>query len=257
MNRISRRSFLATSAAVGATTLFSTKLRAIGANDDVRMAVIGLNGRGQEHMKVFPQIPGVRLVALCDADDKVLGNAVKNADKNGSKVTPYKDIRKLLENKDIDAIAIATPNHWHSLMTVWGCQAGKDVYVEKPVCVAIDEGLKMVAAARKYDRVVQAGTWQRSAQHFQKACEIVRSGQLGKVAFARTWIYSNEPQEGIGNPPDREPRSRSRLRPPGATRRAECCCRRSRRTAGCCWGHATRGRPAGCRKRSRESGRPQ
>src|SRR6266550_9307445 len=107
MNRISRRRFLATSAAVGATAVLSTKLRAIGANDDVRMAVVGPNGRGGEHMKVFPSIPGVRLVALCDADERVLGNAVKNADKNGSKVTPYKDIRKLLENKDIHAIPTA------------------------------------------------------------------------------------------------------------------------------------------------------
>jgi len=90
-------------------------------------------------------------------------------------------------------------------MTVEACKAGKDVYVEKPVCVAIDEGLKMVEAARKYNRVVQAGTWQRSGQHFQKACEIVRSGELGKVAFARTWIYSNEPQSGIGNPPEGTP----------------------------------------------------
>src|SRR5882762_8001442 len=162
MNRISRRNFLATSAAVGATTLFSSKLRAIGANDDVRMAVIGLNGRGQEHMKVFPQIPGVRLVALCHADDKVLGNAVKNADKGGSKVTPYKDIRKLLENKDVDAIAIATPNHWHALMAVWGCQAGKDVYVEKPCSHEVWEGRKIVEAAQNHNRIVQIGTQRRS-----------------------------------------------------------------------------------------------
>src|SRR5207253_3424260 len=119
MNRISRRSFLATSAAVGTTALLSSKLRAIGANDDVRVAVIGLNGRGGDHAKVFPGIPGVRLVALCDVDEKVLGNAIKNAESGGSKVTGYKDIRKLLENKDIDAIAIATPNHWHALMAVW------------------------------------------------------------------------------------------------------------------------------------------
>src|SRR5882762_6154685 len=175
MTRISRRSFLATSAAVGATAVFSTRLRAIGANDDVRVAVIGLNGRGQEHMKVFPQIPGVRLVALCHADDKVLGNAVKNADKNGSKVTPYKDIRKLLENKDIDAIAIATPNHWHSLMTVWGCQAGKDVYVEKPCSHEIWEGRKCVETARKHERIVQHGTQSRSSSSWANVAELVKS----------------------------------------------------------------------------------
>src|ERR1044071_2151444 len=108
MTRISRRRFLATSAAVGATTLFSTKLRALGANDDVRMAVIGLNGRGQAHVDAFPQVKGVRLVALCDCDDKVLGKAAEKAQakEKVGKVETYKDIRKLLENKDIDAIAI-------------------------------------------------------------------------------------------------------------------------------------------------------
>src|SRR5436853_6614685 len=181
MNRISRRSFLATSAAVGASTLLSTRLRAIGANDDVRMAVIGLNGRGAEHAKVFPSIPGVRLVALCDVDDKVLGRAVSNADKGGSKVTPYKDIRKLLENKDIDAIAIATPNHWHALMAVWGCQAGKDVYVEKPCSHNLWEGRQLVKAAARYNRIVQHGTQIRSSTAIREARAKGHDGYLGDV----------------------------------------------------------------------------
>src|SRR5436853_3281306 len=196
MNRISRRSFLATSAAVGASTLLSTRLRAIGANDDVRMAVIGLNGRGAEHAKVFPSIPGVRLVALCDVDDKVLGRAVSNADKGGSKVESYKDIRKLLENKDIDAIAIATPNHWHSLMTVWGCQAGKDVYVEKPCSHEIWEGRKDVEAAQKYNRIVQIGTQRRSDVGFREAIEWIRAGNLGKILYARGLCYKPRPSIG-------------------------------------------------------------
>ncbi|HEV8606615.1 MAG TPA: Gfo/Idh/MocA family oxidoreductase [Tepidisphaeraceae bacterium] len=196
MTRVTRRSFLATSAAIGATTLFSTKLRAIGANDDVRMAVVGLNGRGQEHMKVFPSIPGVRLVALCDADERVLNNAVKNADGKGSKVQGYKDIRKLLESKDVDAIAIATPNHWHSLMTVWGCQAGKDVYVEKPCSHEIWEGRKDVEAAEKYKRVVQIGTQRRSDTGFAEAVAWLQAGNLGKILYARGLCYKPRPSIG-------------------------------------------------------------
>ena len=196
MNRISRRRFLATSAAVAATTILSTKLRAIGANDDVRVAVIGLHGHGEEHMKVFPTIPGVRLVALCDVDDKVLGNAVKNADGKGSKVTPYKDIRKLLENKDIDAIAIATPNHWHALMAVWGCQAGKDVYVEKPCSHEVWEGRKIVEASEKYNRIVQIGTQRRSDLEYRAAIKWIHDGNIGKILYARGLCYKPRPSIG-------------------------------------------------------------
>src|SRR5256886_1486459 len=196
MTRISRRRFLANSAAVAATTILSTKLRAIGANDDVRMAVIGLHGRGEEHMKVFPTIPGVRLVALCDVDEKVLGNAVKNAEKGGSKVTPYKDIRKLLENKDFDAIAIATPNHWHALMAVWGCQAGKDVYVEKPCSHEVWEGRKIVEASEKYNRIVQIGTQRRSDLEYREAIKWIHDGNLGKILYARGLCYKPRPSIG-------------------------------------------------------------
>ncbi|MGH9657627.1 MAG: Gfo/Idh/MocA family protein, partial [Bryobacteraceae bacterium] len=102
-------------------------------------------------------------------------------------------------------VCIATPDHWHPYMTVEACKAGKDVYVEKPICVAVEEGRKMVQAARKYNRVVQVGTQQRSGVHFQKACEIVRSGQLGKITYCRTWNYGNSKEEGIGSPPDAAP----------------------------------------------------
>ena len=115
------------------------------------------------------------------------------------------DFREVLQDKSIDAVNISTPDHWHAYMTVEACKNGKDVYVEKPICVAIDEGRKMVQAARKYDRVVQVGTWQRSGVHFQKAVEIVSSGKLGKVTFVRTWNYGHQKQEGIGNPPDGSP----------------------------------------------------
>ena len=110
-----------------------------------------------------------------------------------------------LGDKSIDVVCVATPDHWHAYMTVEACKNGKDVYVEKPIAVAVEEGRKMVQAARKYNRVVQAGTMQRSGDHFQKACEIVRSGQLGKISFVRTWNYGSMPVEGIGNPPDEAP----------------------------------------------------
>jgi predicted dehydrogenase len=201
MTRISRRSFLATSAAVGATTLFSTKARAIGANDDVRIAVIGLNGRGQAHVDAFPQVQGTRVVALCDADDKVLAKAIQKAEQKNQKVQGYKDIRKLLESKDIDAFAIATPNHWHSLMTIWGCQAGKDVYVEKPVSHNIWEGRKCVEAAEKYNRVVQVGTQRRSDLGFREAITWLREGNLGKILYARGLCYKPRPSIGKVNGP--------------------------------------------------------
>jgi predicted dehydrogenase len=102
-------------------------------------------------------------------------------------------------------VCISTPDHWHAYMTVEACKAGKDVWVEKPICVAIDEGKKMVEAARKYNRVVQAGTMQRSAEHFQQAVEVVKSGRLGKITFVRTWNYGNADPAGIGNPPDSDP----------------------------------------------------
>jgi predicted dehydrogenase len=195
MTRISRRSFLATSA-VGATTLFSTKLRAIGANDDVRMAVIGLNGRGQAHMDAFPQVKGTRLVALCDADEKVLGKAVQKCEQRNQKVESYKDIRKLLENKDIDAIAIATPNHWHSLMAVWGCQAGKDVYVEKPCSHEVWEGRKIVEASEKYNRICQIGTQRRSDLGYREVIDWIHQGNIGKIQYARGLCYKPRPSIG-------------------------------------------------------------
>ncbi|MEN6609062.1 MAG: Gfo/Idh/MocA family oxidoreductase, partial [Bryobacteraceae bacterium] len=119
--------------------------------------------------------------------------------------TPLKDFRQILADKSIDAVCISTPDHWHAYMTVEACKAGKDVYVEKPACTTVDEARIMVQAARKYNRIVQLGTMQRSGTHFQQATELVRTGQLGKVTFCRGWNYSLLPQEGYGNPPDSAP----------------------------------------------------
>src|SRR5262249_2284391 len=117
---------------------------------------------------------------------------------NKQKRTPKteKDVRKVLEDKDVDALVVATPDHWHALATIWGCQAGKHVYVEKPVSHNLVEGRRMVEAARRYHRIVQVGTQRRSSPHFLSAAEFLRAGKLGKVPFVRTWIAGNRPSIG-------------------------------------------------------------
>jgi len=173
-----------------------TRGRVIGANDDVRYAVVGFNGRGADHLKEMRQVSGTRLVALCDADSKILDREVKNCEKRGEKVQGYTDIRKLLENDDIDVITIATPNHWHALGSIWAIQAGKDVYVEKPVCHNVWEGQRLVEAARKYERIVQAGTQSRSSQGIREAIQWVRDGNMGKIIRARGLCYKRRPSIG-------------------------------------------------------------
>jgi len=174
----------------------------LGANDRIGVGVIGPGRQGQGDMKAFMRQPGVKLVALCDVYGTNLNRAAAEAKQE---VATYKDFRQVLDRKDIDVVVIATPDHWHALPTIMACQAGKDVYVEKPISVTIDEGRKMVQAARKYNRIVQVGTQQRSGVHYHHAAELIRSGQLGKVTFVRTWNYGNSSPDGISNPPDSEP----------------------------------------------------
>src|SRR4029077_6444212 len=181
-----RREFLNTSAALLTSSIFTGNIR--GANDSVTAGFIGIGVMGSENLEVALK-HGVEVKVVCDVYQPHLERAGAIVARTGQKAKEVKDFREVLADKSIDLVCIPPPDHWHPYMTVEACKAGKDVYVEKPVCVAIDEGVKMVEAARKYNRVVQAGTWQRSGEHFQKACEIVRSGQIGKVAFARTWIY--------------------------------------------------------------------
>jgi predicted dehydrogenase len=203
MNKIPRRKFIRNSllaaAAFKAWPLAaetSPKARVIGANGDIRCAVVGLNGRGKNHIEAFSKMKGVRLVALCDVDSAVLGKELKKANDAGGTVEGYADVRKLLENKDIDAVSFATPHHWHALGAIWAAQAGKDVYVEKPASHGIWEGRQMVAAARKYDRIMQVGTQCRSSVGLQQAIAWLQAGNLGKIIRARGLCYKR--RDSIG-----------------------------------------------------------
>ncbi|MBV9300806.1 MAG: Gfo/Idh/MocA family oxidoreductase [Acidobacteriaceae bacterium] len=164
--------------------------RVIGANDRVRVAICGLHGRGKDHLGNYSQIPNVQIAALCDIDQSVLRDTLAQMEKMGlPKPVAYVDIRKLLEDKSIDAISIATQNHWHSLMAIWGCQADKDVYVEKPCSHNLWEGKQLVAAARKYNRIVQHGTQTRSATCVREAVQKMRDGLIGETYMARGLCY--------------------------------------------------------------------
>ena len=196
-----RRSFLKQSSALagGAILLpafeknpFSSFGRLGSAADQINIGAIGINGMGWADLNAALKIPGVRVVALCDVDKSVLDNRMNELAKmkvDTSRIKTYNDYRKLLEQKDIDVVIIGTPDHWHALMMIEACQAGKDVYVEKPVGNSIGECQAMIAAQQKYKRVVQAGQWQRSQQHFKDAVDFVYSGQLGNIRTVKVWCY--------------------------------------------------------------------
>jgi len=187
MSRITRRQFVKGSMAAGLGMVMAGPLsRVRGANDEIRVGVVGINGRGGSHISAFEEMEGVRVAALCDVDNKVLeSRAAAFEKKYGHKVETYVDIRKMLENKDLDAISIATPNHWHSLATIWACQAGKDVYVEKPCSHNVFEGRRCVEAARKYRRIVQHGTQSRSSKGWARQGAAIASGKYGKLLVSK------------------------------------------------------------------------
>jgi predicted dehydrogenase len=201
-NGIERRDFIKRGVAAGVTAA-AAGANILGANDRVRVGVIGPGRQGRGVMKTFMRNADAQIVAICDVFQPQIDFAINDAKLEG--VETYKDFRKILDRKDVDAVIVASPDHWHALQTVMACQAGKDVYVEKPVSVTVDEGRRMVQAAREYNRVVQVGTQQRSGDHYQKAAEIIRGGQLGKITFVRTWNFGNQAPGGIGNPPDTNP----------------------------------------------------
>ena len=169
-----------------------------GANDRIRVALIGAGRQGIGDLANAMRHPDVSVAAVCDVYQPNLAKGAATA----PGAQQYGDFRHVLDRKDIDAVIIASPDHWHPLQTILACEAGKDVYVEKPISVSITEGRKMVEAARRHQRVVQTGTQQRSGKHFQQAAELVKSGRIGKVTQVRCWNVSNESPEGIGIAPD-------------------------------------------------------
>ena len=200
---LSRRSFLrqaAATAGVGATfAIAGTKAsgRILGANDTVHVGVAGINGRGQSHMKEFANQKNVQVTHLIDPDARLHENRVaKIKEMAGNTPKCYQDIRKALEDKDLDAVSIATCNHWHSLITIWACQAEKDVYVEKPISHNVFEGRKCVEAAEKYNRVVQHGTQSRASSGWAKAAAAVASGDYGKLKVSKA--YASKTRWSIG-----------------------------------------------------------
>jgi predicted dehydrogenase len=195
-----RREFLAAAGTAFTTSIFTGNLR--GANDRIAVAFIGTGVMGTGDLALAMAEPGVEAVAVCDCYQPNLEKAAAAA---GGRARAVKDFRQILADRSVDAVCIATPDHWHAYMTIEACKAGKDVYVEKPVAATVVEARMMVEAARKYNCVVQAGTGRRSLDHVRKACEIVRSGELGPVPYVHVWNLMPEPPEGIGRTPDGEP----------------------------------------------------
>src|SRR5579883_2522205 len=160
--------------------------RILGANDRIRVAVIGLRGRGNDHLKQLKGISGVEIAAVCDIDENVTAQRLGDIEKMGlPRPKTFVDIRKVLEDKSIDAVTVATPNHWHSLMGIWACQAGKDAYIEKPISHSWWEGKQLTAAVKKYNRIVQHGTQSRSSAGAREAIEHLRAGLIGDVYLSR------------------------------------------------------------------------
>ncbi len=198
-----RRGFLTSSlSAFGATfAIGGTRRRVLGANDRLRIAIAGLNGRGQDQLKAFTALPDVEIAYLIDPDSRTFTRPLNFlSDRNQPAPRPLADVRVALDDPSIDVLSIATPNHWHALMTIWACQAGKDVYVEKPCSHDVHEGRMAVEAARKHNRVVQHGTQGRSEKRWAQVAAIARDGSLGKLLAARGLCFKR--RESIGVKPD-------------------------------------------------------
>ena len=205
MRNISRRTFVQAGVAATATTaLAQTKTATSDVNSKLRAAVIGVNGRGKSHIAAFEKQDNVEVVALAEPDEKVLAARATDFEKKyGRKVDTVQDMRTLFDREDIDVVGIATPNHWHSLATIWACQAGKDVYVEKPGSHNLFEGRKMIEAAAKYDRIVQHGVQLRSNPELRRAVSMLREGVIGDVYMARGLVFRR--RGSIGNKPTQSP----------------------------------------------------
>ncbi len=173
-----------------------------GANDRITIGQIGLGARGYYELELCLRNPGVEIAAVCDVYEPLVRHGVAKA---GGRVQGYGDFRRVLERKDIDAVFVSTPDHWHAPISILACQAGKHVYTEKPLTHRILEGRRMVEAARRYKRVVQTGSQQRSAPHFAEVQKLIQSGYIGKVSLVECWNVANQFPLGCGNPPDEDP----------------------------------------------------
>jgi predicted dehydrogenase len=193
-NAMNRRQLFQSAALAGAAASSQAKP---APGDRIGVAVIGCGGMGRMDQADFQRNPDVEIVACCDVYKP---NLEKSVAMTGGKAAPYSDFRKVLERRDVDAVIIATPDHWHPLITVNACDAGKDVYVEKPVSNRLREGRLMVEAARRNQRVVQVGLQQRSGTHFQRAVKMVQSGEIGDVHYVQCWNHESGSPEGAGNP---------------------------------------------------------
>ncbi len=206
-NKTSRRNFIvgAASAAAGVAVARSYALGAdskTSPNDKINVALIGCGARGLQVLKSFKPNPGVNMTAACDVNSKYLARG--RARLGGEKVAAYSDYRKVMDDKNVDAVIVATQAHWHVLPIIAACQAGKDVYAEKPLGNSIGEGKFAIAAAKKYDRIVQIGTQQRSRKHYHEAVKAIRDGKLGDISEVKVWDYENWTPSN-GSPADCDP----------------------------------------------------
>jgi predicted dehydrogenase len=205
MKNISRRNFVRKAGAGAAGLAMSGPMIRTGRtatnspNETVRVAVMGINNRGIQHALQFAQIPNVEVTVLCDIDERLFPERLKSLEEvSGRKARTMVDIRRVCDDKDVDVISVASTNHWHALSTIWACQAGKDVYVEKPASHNIWEGRKMVEAARKYDRIVQTGSQMRSSAVARQAIDFLHSGKLGEIYMVKCVIYNPRGSFGHG-----------------------------------------------------------
>lgn len=203
--RFGRREFLKKAAAVGVGAATWPSIGVLGANDRFRIAVCGLHGRGKSHAKAYAGMDNVELVYVVDPDKHVAENAARRFSNKNHQVKPVADVREVLDDKNIDALSVATPNHWHSLMAIWAAQAGKHCYVEKPASHDIYEGRVAAEAYKKYGVIIQHGTQQRSNQSRANQIKAIREGKYGRLKIS--YGYCCKPRKGIGNkeftaPPD-------------------------------------------------------
>lgn len=210
MTRISRREVLMTAIAGGIlcgadTSAWQNRAHAWDANSEVRLAILGLGGidipgsvggRGRQLINALRGVPQARIVSICDVDEQVLANGVELLKKQNQTVSAHSDLRDVFDDKNVDAVIVALPNHWHALATIWACQSGKDVYVEKPFCHNIWEGRQMVAAARQNKRMVQVGTQSRSSELLPEVFQAISDGMIGPIRSVHALIY--RPRPGIG-----------------------------------------------------------